>query len=592
MTQIDTEITITSFESSRVPALPGVYLFISQKGKILYIGKAKNLRTRINQYIHKQDSRVQLPFLMGEAERIRVIVTRSEHEALILEAQLISKEHPPYNIDLLDEGRYPYIGITKEKWPRLLVIRRKGKGFRWLGGPFTDVGKLRKLITVLIETFSLRTCKRMPSKACINYQMGRCSAPCEQKITANEYEQNLTNVINLLKGKQWNRFSDRLKKEISISAENLHFEKAALLRDALDMLPVLRASLGIALNKDSARDIILFSFYSPIFVMSVARYSDGKLTQLFHFTDKYYDNTSSAITESLAAFYRNRELPGEISISSPETPWKDIAALFSPLKMVKRITKETLTLLRNNQQEAIGHWLRTRENSKKRLEELGKFIGRVPLSILCMDISTFGGEHTVAASVWWEDGKFIKKEYRRFRIKTIEGVDDFGSLREAVTRCAVHWDDGSWKKPHLFLVDGGKGQLSSIIPLIPAEITVAGIVKDRTKTRGHEILINQKGDELSLTNSSLALLVKAIRDEAHRFVITYNRNLRKDKTKSQLSTLKGIGKSREQSLLRYFGTFEAIRNATTDDIEKVSGISKELAKKIYDFFHFSGTIKS
>lgn len=586
MTQIDNEIKIASFNASEVPSLPGVYLFISQKGKTLYIGKAKNLRNRIRQYISRQDKRVQLPFLMGEAQTIKIIVTRSEHEALVLEARLIGKEHPPYNIDLLDEGRYPYIGITKEKWPRLLVIRRVSKRYRWIGGPFTDVGKLRKLVQVLTETFSLRTCKRMPSKACINYQMGRCSAPCEQKITAEKYEQDLTNVINLLKGKQWNRFSDRLKKEISISAENLHFEKAALLRDALDMLPVLRASLGISLTKKSSRDIFLFSFYAPIFVMSVARYIDGQLSQLFHFTDKYYDNAPSAITESLAAFYRNRELPGEISISSPDSPWKDIETLFPPLTMVKRISKEALSIIQSNQQEAIGHWLRTRENSKKRLEELGRFIGRVPLSILCMDISTFGGEHTVAATVWWEDGKFVKKQYRRFRIKTVEGVDDYGSLREAVNRCAIHWKDGTWKKPHLFLVDGGKGQLSSIMPIIPSEISVAGIVKDRTKTRGHEILINQNGEELSLTNSSLALLVKAIRDEAHRFVITYNRNLRKDKTQSQLSTLPGIGRSREVALLRYFGSFEAIKNGSEHDIAKVSGISKKLAQTIYTFFHY------
>ncbi len=585
MAQIDTTVSLFPFCETEIPALPGVYLFLDDKDSILYIGKAKNLRNRIITYIRGGDSRMQLPFLMNEAVSVRVVVTTSEREALVLEARLIENEQPPYNIDLLNEGRYPYIAVTDEQWPALVVIRHSNRRYRRIIGPFTDVSKMRRMVRVLTEIYGLRSCKTMSSSGCVNYQIGRCSAPCLSKITRQEYERRITEVIGILSGKQQRELADYLKHEMLSAARRLHFERAAVLRDAMEQLPILRDSLGISLPGEQSGDLFLFAFHHPVFVLSVARFVEGKLLQLFHFTDKYYTSEQSAAIQAVVAFYRNRALPDSVMISSPVSVYREFSELFPSVPLKRRIPKEILDVVLQNQHKALEQWLRRRENVREQLEELGRFVGRVPLSIACVDISTFGGEQTVASMVWWEDGVFVKKRYRRFRIKTVEGQDDFGSLKEVAQRLEQRWNSGTWPRPHLFLVDGGSPQLRAVLPVLADTMSVAGIVKDRKKERGFEFLVNPSGERLPLSASPLSLLVAAIRDEAHRTAILYNRLLRKEKTATGLSAVPGIGVEREKKLLAYFGSFSAIRKADKELLSQVPGISRRMADKIFTALH-------
>jgi len=567
--------------------MPGVYIFLGKSQKILYIGKARNLRNRLNQYIQNHDNRPQVPYLMMEAHFIETIVVNSEREALILENNLIKQHKPKYNIDLKDDKSYPYIALTDEKFPLLTITRKPWQKFLFKKGPFTDAGLLKKMLTVLQTAFPLRRCKKMKKVACINKQIGLCPAPCENLISEEEYNARVRKIIELLNGKGWRNFSGYIKERMEKAAESLQFEEAATLRDSLKIVPEIKTKLGVELGTKGREDFFLFSFYSNLAFVSSGFFFEGKLKSVKNFYQTLlYSEKSSVILNMLSSFYETHPLPEKIALNPSENIDTEILSeLFGKSIKLSKFSPEITGLLEKNLKTNIDSYFRKEDEVNSMMAELSKFTDRKALSILCIDVSTLYGEYTVVGAVWWEKGHFIRKNYRKFRIKTVRGTDDFASLAETAQRLDKRWLTDGWPLPDLLLIDGGKGQISSVRKVLTADISIAGIVKDRGHKKGAEKLINRDGDELLLMDSPLALLLKRVRDETHRFSIEYNRSLRKQKIETFLSRISGVGPKKERILIEHFRKLSDIKGATLEELQNVKGIPKNLAETIFDYLH-------
>ncbi len=582
--------TISSLRIDDIPEKSGVYIFLNKAEKPVYIGKAKQLQSRIRQYISGHDERATVPFIVDEAVWIEIIVTNSEKEALILENNFIKEYLPKYNINLKDDKTYPYIALTDEEFPALIITRNPGRKYRYIKGPFTDSGLAHRLGELLQQVFPLKKCQQHCHKPCINFQMGLCPAPYAGQISKEDYEKRINHIIALLDGKYWRDFSKIIESEIGKSAELLQFERAGDLRDLLDIIPEIKTKLSVEFSRKNRDDFFLFSFYKRVAFITMARYLEGKLHTFKNFSvDITLEDTESIILNSLISFYKFDTLPEKIGIipeAAIDTP--TIPLIFGNDVKKTVIPPHIVDFLLENQSFSIEIYLRSEEEQNLLLKELALFLGIIPYSIMCIDVSTFYGEHNVVGAIWWEKGRFFKKNYRRFKVKTISGQNDFGSLAEIAGRLKKHWENNEWPKPDLLLIDGGKGQLGAVFPVLNEYQPIAGIVKDRKNTRGFEKLINMAGDELVLDDSPLALLMKKIRDEAHRFSVEYNRKIRTGKIETVIATIKGVGIKREMALLEFFKTIENLKKASFDEIAAVKGMTKKSAEAVFKFIHKSG----
>lgn len=572
---------------SKIPSSPGVYQFRDKLGKIIYIGKAKDLKSRIGQYVSRNDSRLMIENLMSRAAIVEIILTNSQSEALILECSLIKKKQPFFNIDLKDDKSYPYLAVTYELWPRLIITRHINRKYRYLRGPFTSVTLLRSLKSLLQALYPLKYCSDRHPTGCINSQMGMCPAPCGKNTNRELYDANVQNVIEVLQGKRWKELAGIIKESIATSSEALNFEKAAKLRDLLEMIPEIKKKFGVEFSGTGVDDFFLFKKQGEVLFTAVARYHDGFLYNMRSFTTTAItDDMQSSAAAGLASFYGSSSRAEKIYIC-PELLTKEQIEQVCGFEIRKsgRIRKTVMEILETNIDSAMHNYIRDTQKRESTLTELSEFINHSVSSIMCIDISTFGGEFTVAGAVWWEAGRFIKNNYRKFRIKTVEGIDDFGSLREVAGRLLKRWKENSAAVPSLLLIDGGKGQISSVYSVVGEFLPIAGIVKDRGNIKGNELLINTSGEELVLNDSIFALTMKSIRDEAHRFSISFNKNLRKSKLNSALAQIEGIGKSRELALLKHFKTVSKIKSATIEELMEVKGVSRKIAEKILNFFN-------
>lgn len=578
---------IDSLIREKLPDKPGVYQFLDKSGRVLYIGKAKNIKNRVSQYLSRTDSRPMVAKLMEKAAFIQIVLTSSENEALILESSLIKHKQPLFNIDLKDDKSYPFLAVTDEIWPRLIVTRKPRRKYLYIRGPFTNVGFIRSLKNLLQVLYPLKHCSRSNPKGCINFQIGICPAPCRKGTNRDQYMKNVDSVIDILKGKKWKELSEVIRNLLEESAEALNFEKAANLRDALSVLPEIRKKFGVEFSSKGLSDFFLFEkFGETVFTVS-ARFSEGKLINLRTIPMKIlFENMKSCVAAGIASFYGNVTPPEKIGIIPDILNSKEICEVAGiNAKKISRIPKAIAKILKTNQEQGVENYAQSNEKADLFRSELSKFTGTEIISIMCIDISTFGGKDTVAGAIWWENGKFIKKNYRKFKIKTIEGIDDFGSLAEVAGRLKKNWDDGKLPRPSLLLIDGGKGQISSVSAVLGNEITIAGIVKDRKKKKGRETLINSLGKERTVLDSFFDLKIKSIRDESHRFSITFNRSLRKASLTTGLTQIKGIGKAKELALLDFFKNIEEIKNAEIVQLQKCPGISLKNARTIYGFFN-------
>ena len=573
---------IDEFLLKKLPETPGVYQFKNRLGKVIYIGKAKNLRARVSQYILGTDSRPMVATLMKNAGSVEIIMTNSETEALVLENLLIKNRQPVFNINLKDDKTYPYLAVTDEEWPRLITTRRLTKKLKSFRGPFTQVNLLNSLRQLIQTLYPLKYCSDRHPKGCINSQIGLCPAPCRKDADKEAYSENVKNTIEALQGKKWNEIETLIKERIDASVKVLDFEKAAKLRDLLTLLPDIRRKYSVEFSGNGAEDHFCFRREGDTLFAAAARYSEGKLMTLKSYSASgIFEEMSSWTATFLTSFYSGKETPDKIFLY-PETLTKDEISAILQRKIRKTgVTGgEILKMLRTNIEQNMRVFFNDSEKTNKALSVISKFLKTPVSSILCLDISTLYGEYNVAGAVWWENGKFDKKKYRKYKIKTVIGVDDFGSLREVAARLLRRWKENSLEKPSLLLIDGGEGQVSSVNSVIQGFVPVAGIIKDRHNVKGMELLIDGKGNELVLQETAFAVVLKTIRNETHRFSITFNRELRKGKLELPFSKIKGIGRARENALLEKFRTIAAIKEAGIQELTEIPGITEELAQEI------------
>ena len=566
----------------KLPETPGVYQFKNKLGKVIYIGKAKNLKARVSQYISGTDSRPMVESLMKKAGSVEIILTNSETEALVLENLLIKNRQPLFNIDLKDDKTYPYLAVTDEEWPRLISTRRLSRKLKYFRGPFTQVNLLNSLKKLIQTLYPLKYCSNKRPKGCINFELGLCPAPCRKDADRAAYLENVKNTIEILQGKKWNEISRIIQEKIALNAEALNFEKAAKLRDLLELIPDIRRKYSVEFSGSGAEDFFCFKRVGDTLFAAAARYSEGKLLSLKSCSASgIFEEMSSWTATFLTSFYSGKETPDKIFLF-PETLTKDeiSAILQRKIRKTGPAGGEILKMLQTNIEQNMRVFFNDTEKTNKALSVISKFLKTPVSSIQCLDISTLYGEYNVAGAVWWENGKFNKQKYRKYKIKTVKGVDDFSSLREVATRLLKRWQENSLEKPSLLLIDGGEGQVSSVKSVIQGYVPVAGIIKDRHNVKGMELLIDGSGNELVLQDAAFAMLLKAIRNETHRFSITFNREQRKERLELPFSKIKGIGRARENALLEKFRTIDAIKKATVQEIAEIPGITEELAEEI------------
>ena len=593
-----------------LPAKPGVYLMKDEQEQIIYVGKARALSSRVRSYFHsKKHQSVKVQALVEKIIDFEYIVTDTEVEALILECNLIKEHRPKYNISLKDDKQYPYLKITvKDQFPRVIVTRNVVKDKSKYFGPYTQVGALRETLRLLQKLFPVRSCKQSEvdkrTRPCLNAHIKRCLAPCNGQISTQQYGEVIEEVIMFLEGKQdslLKRMAERMEK----AAEQLEFEKAAELRDQIQAVEKVVAKQKIVSAGQEDQDIIAFARGYNEACVQVFFVRQGKLLGRDHFFLKVNEHMdrSSIMTAFVKQYYsRAEQLPREILLQEPIAEEELIIKWLSDkrgskvylkvpqrgekLKLVEMVARNALMLL---QEEELSR--RKKEMAgKQALLELQEQLSveKLPGRIECYDISNIQGTNSVGSMVVFINGESRTDLYRKFKIKTVVGPDDFASMAEVLSRRfkrAVSEDGQGFENlPDLVIIDGGKGQLSAarqvMHQLHVAHIPTFGLAKE-------EELLFQEGrdDAIRLPRDSEALyLLQRIRDEAHRFAVTYHRNLRsKQSIKSLLDEVPGIGPKRKQALLKHFGSVKKIVEASVEELSGVDGMNLKAAQQVREY---------
>ena len=538
-----------------VPNQPGCYIYYNKDNEIIYVGKAKNLKRRVYSYFHKQHDSVKVTVLVSQIERMEYIITDSEVEALILESHLIKKHKPKYNILLKDDKKYPYFLITDEDFPRIQVVRKKNlnpdKGRFY--GPYTDVGAMYATLDFLKKLFPLKQCKtpKFSNRPCLYYHIGKCLAPCQGKVTPEEYQKLIQQVELFLSGKQTELLKEIQGQMVKYS-ESEQFEKAAKMRDSYnDLLKTLERQKVVYENTKLNEDILACVYEDGIFVFVIMMIREGRLIDKKDFT-YFVDNVDK--TEYLETFftdyYSNLKLEFPDKIVSKDMEAVGNKELFQDwLKVISG--KKILINYGNGRGKygelyelALKNATNTLENAKLKkmaqirddFNEVGSYLAEklhltnFPNRIECYDISHIQGTNTVASMVVFQNGLPKKTAYRKFKVRMTEGKpDDFLSMKEVLTRRLKRLGEPKWEKPDLIIIDGGKGQLSSVMQIVEG-VNIEG-VKDidfvSLAKREEEVFLPHKSKSILLPRDSNALyLIQRIRDEAHRFAITFHRELR------------------------------------------------------------------
>ena len=599
---------------SALPASPGVYMLKDGKGKVLYVGKAKSLKARVRSYFGEGDlPSPRIAAMVGKTRDLDIIVTHTEVDALILEANLIKHFRPRYNINLRDDKKYPFIKITtREPFPSIYPTRNlKDENARYFG-PYTDARAMRKTLKLLTEVFPMRTCKRrLPLKqadrGCLNYYIGKCVGPCRGEITPEEYKRLVHQVCQFLSGRMTGLTRD-LKTRMQAASENLDFEHAASLRDRLQAVTRVAERQTVVWPSSFDRDVAAVRSNEGRGVGVVLKVREGNLIgkEMYHLSFEgevdqgeilnsfleLYLGTTTLLPEQILL----ERMPAEAEVLREwlrQLTGKDVS-IKAPRSGKGR---ELLDMAGRNAEVAlaqIAHEGRTREKVAASVAELGKWLhlDTPPRDIAAFDISTIQGSHPVGSSVFFRNGRPLKSRYRRFNIRTVPGQDDFAMMQEVLHRYWAHIVRGEEDAPDLVVIDGGKGQLSSATKGVvdagadPEELPpMAGIAK-----RFDEVYVPGKEDPLQIPRTSPALrLIQRIRDEAHRFAITYHRKLRtREGMKSELESIPGIGPILSKRLLKEFATLGAVRDADLQDLVKVKGMTKVKAEAVHRALGSSG----
>ncbi len=593
-----------------LPQLPGIYQFKDATGKVIYVGKAKNLRNRVRSYFVKsQPPNPKLTALVSKIHDIEVIVTPSEVEALILEANLIKKLKPRYNVNLKDDKSYPYIAITNEPFPRVFSTRKiKMDGTRYFG-PYTDAYSLKQTLKLIRDVFMVRSCKyyideevirKRKIKVCLDYHIKKCGGPCEGLVSKEEYNKMIEQVVQLINGKI-DALVKSLKEQMEKLANELRFEEAAILRDKIKALEIYTSKQSVVSFEPIDRDIFAIAHDGEDACAVLFKVRDGKLigSQQFFMTGVAYKEEKEIIETLLTQYYLNSEyIPSEILIPEQIEEKNPIEKWLSERKNsnVKIKTPENedesrlMSMCKINARYHLDEYRIQKIKAKEKfapsvLIELQKelHLDRLPRRIECFDISNIQGSDIVASVVVFENGKPKKSEYRKFKIRSISGKpDDFASMEEVIMRRYSRVLNEGGKMPDLIVIDGGKGQLSSALKSLE-KLGIKNQPIIALAKKFEEIYFPNLESPRSLPKSSPALyLLQRIRNEAHRFAITFHRDVREKRIIStRLLEVEGIGEKRAQILLSKFGSIEGIKQAPIEELEKIVG--KKVARNLKEF---------
>ena len=595
-----------------VPHKPGVYRMIGVRDEVLYVGKAKDLRNRLGSYFTGKLVNSRIWSMVNQIVDVQITLTATEAEALLLESNLIKKHKTRYNVLLRDDKSYPYIYVSsKHKYPKVGFHRGARRGNGEYFGPYPSAGAVRETLNLLQKLFKVRQCENSyfanRSRPCLQYQIKRCTAPCTEEISPEDYKKTVQHTVAFLQGKSQQVIDDSVK-QMELASEELRFEEAAEYRDLIEKLRQISQQQYITSGKGNV-DVIALHYASGVASVQVFTIRRGNNLGNKNFFPKLpnLDIEEPALLASfISQYYLNREPPSEVLLSQ-EPEDKDTLAEMLTLKAGHKVELKTklrgdrsrwLEMASRNALQSLEMQLKSKSGMQDRLlslqEELN--LDYIPMRMECFDISHTMGEATVASCVVFDMDGPAKSEYRKFNIKDITGGDDYAAMNQALRRrfkkIADKVDDAESKTPDILFIDGGKGQVQQAIDVLKdlqvTGVEIIGIAKGEGRKAGLETLIlNNASTRKNLAEHSKALhLIQQIRDESHRFAITGHRARRqKARTTSPLEAISGLGIKRRQQLLKQFGGIRAISRASVEELAKVQGISLAIAQKVYDVFH-------
>jgi len=593
-----------------IPKLPGVYKMLSSKNEILYVGKAKNLTNRLKSYVSEKNHIIRTERMLSQTKKLEITTTSNESEALLLEANLIKKHKPKYNILLRDDKSFPFIFMgNKDKWPQIKKHRGKKNKEGFFFGPFASAGSANWTIKMIQKNFLLRVCDdavfKNRERSCILYQIKRCSGPCVGYINETEYKQTVKDAIEFVSGKS-RKIQKNLSNQMEKASEELDFEKASILRDRIKSLNIIQSSQKIneanlveadviAGYKESGKTCIQIFFY---------RSKQNWGNQAFFPKHDPDESLKEILNSFITQFYENKNVPNSIILSEEinertlieKTLSKkenkeiniSVAKKGSKLKVIKQAIK--------NAKDSLNRKIYESQNNKDLFEKVAKkFDLETNINLIeVYDNSHIQGTNSVGAMITYDDGGFVKKRYRKFNIKIQKNKqDDYGMIKEVLNRRfkrAVQEKDNYLSFPDLVLIDGGKGQYSvareTMSELGLHDIPIVAIAKGKFRSSSNETFFHNRKEFKFLKNDPTLFFLQRLRDESHRFAISAHRAKRKKSISSSLlDQIEGIGSIRKRALLNHFGSARAVESASLDEIKSVEGIEEKVAKKIYNFFH-------
>ncbi|MBQ8576134.1 MAG: excinuclease ABC subunit UvrC [Clostridia bacterium] len=592
-----------------LPKTPGVYLMKNEKGKIIYVGKAKALKNRVSQYFGSQNTHsVKVRKMVENVNDFDYILTDSEFEALVLECSLIKQYSPKYNILLKDDKGYSYIKITKGEWPKISAVKQKSNDNARYIGPYTSSFSVTSSVDEALKIFMLPRCnKSFPreigkGRPCLNYFIKQCSAPCARKISCEDYNEAVNSAVKFLQGDS-SKIVAELTQEMEEAAENLEFEKAAKLRDRINSIKKVNEKQKVAGSDVKEQDVFALAQAEDKYCLSVLRFFDGRLRDNEWFIFSEIDSLPETRHELITRFYSmGRTVPkhvtvdGEVSDVELLNKWlTDLAGKKVEINIPQRGRQlELVTMCRNNASQKLALSMGRSGKATAALDELARLLNlpKPPVMIESYDISHTAGSDNVAGMVVFKNGLPYKKNYRRFSIKGFSGQDDYASMAEVMSRRLNRYveekdtEEGFGILPDLILLDGGIGQVNAVLPIVKAfgfDIPVYGMVKDnKHRTRaiafdGGEIAINSKRQAFTL--------ISTIQEEVHRYSVAYHHQKhKKSMLNATLTKIEGIGEKKSKALLRHFKTISAIKKASVDELCKAEGINRATAQKVFDYF--------
>lgn len=595
----------------KLPLSPGVYIMKNSNDEIIYIGKAKNLKNRVSSYfINDSGHSDKVKKMVSNIADFDYIMTDSEFEALVLECSLIKKHQPKYNILLKDDKGFSYIKITKEKWPKILYVKQKEDDGCTYIGPYTNSFSVKQTVEEMLKIFKIPTCNRNLDKffkrPCLNYYIERCSAPCIRAISHEKYLESINEAIDFVK-KGSSETIKSLKNDMEKAAENLNFEYAAQIRDRIKAIENVKSKQKVVAYKVKNQDVIATAKDEKNVSFEIFKFIDGDLCENQNFIVEPEDSLPATRSEFLQQYYENSESIPKTIVIDGEIENEELLKKYFLEKLNTKVNfifpkkGEQFELLQMCAKNAEEYLLRYKGNKTKledTLDELKNVLGlqSVPRMIEAYDISNLMASDTVGGMIVYKDGKPFKKAYKKFKIKSIIGQDDYGAMREMIARRMQEYINNQNNKsntfgtlPDLILIDGGTAHTHAATEVLKdfrIQIPVFGMVKDskhRTKA------ITTQGQEIEIKNyGRIFRFITNIQDEVHRFTISYHKSLRNKKINSSVLTeIPGVGAARAKILLNKYKSITNISKASIDDLKLAHNISEEVAKNIYNFFNNS-----